>query len=220
MGEQEFRIFDVGAPQLDDIINRTFPAASIRLDGAALDQARPYILLVQHPVMAEVAAAGRHMRAGIEACLSTGLPVVWIYPNSDLGYTDITKVIAEFAGRPNLISVRNLDRDEFLSLLANAAVLVGNSSSGILEAPSFHTPVVNIGNRQRGRQQAGNILNCGYGRDDIAGAVRRALSDAAFRAACAAAVNPYGDGKSGRRICELLRDIAIDAALLDKQTTY
>ena len=220
MGEQDFRIFTVGAPQLDDIVDRTFDASSVRLDGTAFDVTRPYILLVQHPVMAERDEAAQHMKACISACLAAGLPVVWIYPNSDFGYTRITAVIEEFRGTANLFAVRNLNRDDFLTLLARAAVLVGNSSSGMLEAPSFRVPVVNLGTRQRGRPQASNILNCGYSEAEIAAAIRTALSDPAFKEACAAAVNPYGDGRSGRRICEVLRDIILDTALLDKQTTY
>ena len=220
MGEQEFRIFDVGAPQLDDIVDRSFAATSIDLDGVAFDLTRPYILLIQHPVMAEREDAAEQMRASVKACLGTGLPVVWIYPNSDLGYTRITQVIDEVQGAPGLVLARNLDRDDFLAVLAGAAALVGNSSSGILEAPSFRVPVVNIGTRQRGRPKAANIVNCGNAEAEIAACLQTALSDPAFEAACATAVNPYGDGGSGARICDILQTIPLDQALLDKQTTY
>ena len=219
-GEQEFRIFNVGAPQLDDIEGRSFRADSVNLDGVRFDLSHPYILLVQHPVMAEREQSADHMRATLAACLASGLPIVWIYPNADLGYTQITRVIEESRDNRQITTAPNLDRDEFLTLLANAAVLVGNSSSGILEAPSFRIPVINIGNRQRGRPQASNILNCGYDEAEIAATIDRALNDHACRAACAKAVNPYGDGRSGRRICEILESIPLDSALLDKQTTY
>jgi GDP/UDP-N,N'-diacetylbacillosamine 2-epimerase (hydrolysing) len=80
--------------------------------------------------------------------------------------------------------------------------------------------VVNIGNRQRGRPQALNIVNASHDPADIERAIRFVLSDAKFRDACGRAVNPFGDGKSAERIVGILRDIRIDEALLDKQTTY
>ena len=220
MGEQPFRVHNVGAPQLDDIVNRDFEVDRVTVDKWEIDLTRPYILLVQHPVMIEREDAGTQMRATIEAALETGLPVVWIYPNSDLGYRGILEVIETYRERPEVTIFDNADRDIFLTLLANAAVLVGNSSSGILEAPSFRVPVVNIGNRQRGRPQAHNILNCPQDRTEIARAIRRALEDEVFRARCRAAVNPYGDGRSSARICAILRDTPLDRALLDKECDY
>jgi len=220
LGEQEFRIFDTGAPQLDDMVGRRFEARSMTLDGAGFDLRQPYIVLLQHSVMAECAEAGCQMEATVRACLATGLPVVWIYPNSDLGFRDILSVIERERGSGRIVTAPNLDREQYLTLLANCACLVGNSSSGILEAPTFCIPVVNIGNRQRGRPQAANILNCGYDTAEIERAIRKSQSDPAFREACAKAVNPFGDGKSSARIVGILRDIAIDEALLDKQTLY
>ncbi len=219
LGEQDFRIFNVGAPQLDDM-DRPFPPRRLAVEGGEIDLAAPYVLLVQHPVMAERDEAARQMEASIEACLETGLPVVWIYPNSDLGYRDIVALIARYRAHPRVRAVANLERDDYLALLKNARALVGNSSSGILEAPSFKVPVVNVGNRQRGRPQASNILNCPPEREAIAATLEKALHDPDFRAACARAVNPYGDGRSGPRICRILSEIALDRRLMDKETTF
>jgi UDP-N-acetylglucosamine 2-epimerase (non-hydrolysing)/GDP/UDP-N,N'-diacetylbacillosamine 2-epimerase (hydrolysing) len=219
LGEQEFRIHTTGAPQLDDI-NRDFSATAVEVDGRRIDLGRPYLLLVQHPVMAEREEAGAQMKATLDACLDSGLPVIWIYPNSDLGYGEIVRIIEEYKAHPGITAVANLDRDIYFRLLANAAALVGNSSSGILEAPSFRVPVVNIGNRQRGRPQASNILNCETDGAAVRAAIAKALDDPAFRDACARAVNPYGDGRSGARICAILRDLTIDRRLMDKETTF
>lgn len=220
MGEQDFRIFNVGAPQLDDIVSRDFRAQTVMTNGEALDISKPFLLLIQHPVLAEVEAAYTQMVATVEACLSIGLPTIWIYPNSDLGYRQILKVVEEHADVRQLKMFQNVERDIYLTLLANCAALVGNSSSGILEAPTFKVPVINIGNRQRGRPQASNILNCGYEREAIVATINRALHDPEFSAACARAVNPFGDGHSSERICQILRDVPLDARLLDKQCTY
>jgi UDP-hydrolysing UDP-N-acetyl-D-glucosamine 2-epimerase len=220
MGEQEFRIFDTGAPQLDDMVGRCFKKVDVTLDGATFDLRQPYIVLLQHPVMAERHEAGRQIEASLRACLATGMRVVWIYPNSDLGFREILSVIEREQGSSRIRAVANMDRDSYLALLANCACLVGNSSSGILEAPTFRIPVVNIGSRQRGRPQAANILNCGYDAAEIERTIRTSQTDTAFRMACADAVNPFGDGKSSGRIVDILREIPIDDALLDKQTVY
>jgi GDP/UDP-N,N'-diacetylbacillosamine 2-epimerase (hydrolysing) len=220
MGEQEFRIFNVGAPQLDNIVDTDFRRQAIELNGQRLDLAQPYILMVQHSVMAEMEEAGQQVAATLEACAGSGLPTYIIYPNSDLGYKQIISRIEERATGAAFTVLENVEREAYLNLLANCAVLVGNSSSGILEAPSFRVPVINIGNRQRGRPQAENILNCGYDADSIAATIRTVLGDPEFRHRCAAAVNPFGDGRSSRRICETLREIPLDRRLLDKECTY
>jgi GDP/UDP-N,N'-diacetylbacillosamine 2-epimerase (hydrolysing) len=219
LGEQEFRIHNTGAPQLDDL-NRDFRRASLKLAGRTVDLIKPYILLMQHPVMVEKEEAATQAAVSLDACLATGLPVVWIYPNTDLGYGDIVALIENYRNHPQVTTLENLERDTFLILLANCAALVGNSSAGILEAPSFKVPVVNIGTRQRGRPQASNILNCEPTAAAVASAIHQALNDAAFRVKAALASNPYGDGHSSQRICQILRDVPLDRLLMDKETTF
>lgn len=219
LGEQEFRIFNVGAPQLDDM-TRDFSATSITHDDVEYSLEEPYILLLQHPVMAEKDDVQRQMQESVEACLSSDLRLIWIYPNSDLGYRDIISVIDDYRDHRRVTLFNNLNRDKFLTLLYNAEALVGNSSSGVLEAPSFRVPVVNIGNRQRGRPQASNILNCEHDRGAIVRTLNTALKDDEFRRRRTEAVNPYGDGQSSPRICKVLGTIPIDHRLMDKETTF
>lgn len=220
LGEQEFRIFNVGAPQLDDIVDRDHRRSSLEIDGVVHDLETPFLLVVQHPIMAEREEGAQQMAATMNACMATGLKIFWIYPNSDLGYRAILAAGESWNSDRNVTVVQNLPRDDFFSLLAGCSVLVGNSSSGILEAPSFGVPVINIGTRQRGRPQAENIINCDYTVDGIREALDRALDDPAFIEQARNAVNPYGDGNSGERICTILSEITLDRALLDKQTVY
>jgi GDP/UDP-N,N'-diacetylbacillosamine 2-epimerase (hydrolysing) len=220
LGEQEFRIFDTGAPQLDDMVGRSFKQDRITLDGKEFDLTEPYVVLIQHPVMHEHDRIVEQIESTLRACFATGLGIVWIYPNSDLGFRDILAIIERQHNHDRIVAVPNLDREDYLTVLANCACLVGNSSSGLLEAPTFRIPVVNIGNRQRGRPQALNIVNASHDPADIERAIRFVLADAKFRDASTRAVNPFGDGKSAGRIVGILRDIRIDDALLDKQTTY
>lgn len=220
MGEQEFRIFNVGAPQLDNIVGKEYRRRSVQIGDRELDLSQPYLLVVQHSVMAEKEEAGHQVSATLDACASTGLPVYIIYPNSDLGYTQIVNRLGALSNNDRFVILENVEREAYLALLANCAALVGNSSSGILEAPSFPVPVVNIGNRQRGRPQAANILNCSYDAGEIEKVIQIALHDQAFQQRCAQAINPYGDGRSSQRICEILRDVLLDQTLIDKECTH
>jgi GDP/UDP-N,N'-diacetylbacillosamine 2-epimerase (hydrolysing) len=190
LGEQEFRVFDTGAPQLDDMVGRSFKQDRITLDGKDFDLTEPYVVLIQHPVMHQHDRIVEQIEATLHACFATGLGIVWIYPNSDFGFRDILAIIERQRSHDRIVAVPNLDREDYLAILANAACLVGNSSSGLLEAA------------------------------DIERAIRFVLTDAKFRDACSRAVNPFGDGQSAERIVGILRDIRIDEALLDKQTTY
>ena len=219
LGEQEFRIFNTGAPQLDDI-DRNFQDSSVIIEGSLFDLRKSYLLLLMHPVMVEREETSNQIEAAIESCLETKLNVIWIAPNSDLGHKDILKLISKYENYPNIKTVKNLERDIFLKLLYNCKALVGNSSSGILEAPSFKVPVINIGSRQRGRPQADNIVNCDNKKVSIKNSLKKVLNDYEFLDLCKKAINPYGDGKSSERICKILSEINLDKKLLDKQIMY
>jgi len=219
MGEQEFRIYNVGAPQLDNIVGNNYKEDQVKINGNKINLSTPYILVVQHSVLVEAEFAKYQISTTLKACSNFNIPIIVIYPNSDHGYSDIINQIDKYKSRSNIIGLSNVDRDIYLKLLSNCSVLVGNSSSGILEAPSFKVPVVNIGNRQRGRQQAENIINCEFSNDSIIESIKTALSDE-FSAVLSRAVNPYGDGKSSDRICKILSDINLDRKILDKECTY
>ncbi len=219
MGEQEFRIYNVGAPQLDNIVDANYSKKSLIIGSQTFDLSEPYILLVQHPVMAELGQAGEQVTMTLEACKKSGMRTFIIYPNSDQGYKKILETIKK-ARSSDVIVLSNVERESYLQLLANCSALVGNSSSGILEAPSFRIPVINVGNRQRGRPQADNILNVGYDQEEIAAMISFALNDPDYQRKVFGAVNPYGDGKSSLRICNILSEVKLDQALIDKDCTY
>jgi UDP-N-acetylglucosamine 2-epimerase (non-hydrolysing)/GDP/UDP-N,N'-diacetylbacillosamine 2-epimerase (hydrolysing) len=101
-----------------------------------------------------------------------------------------------------------------------ASVMVGNSSSGIIEAASFKLPVINVGTRQQGRQRACNVIDAENDKKEIVAAIKKALHDKKFRLALSKCKNPYGDGKTAQRIAKLLAEIKIDKELLQKRITY
>ena len=128
--------------------------------------------------------------------------------------------IITFPELPSVQIHQNIDRRAFAGLLDAASAIIGNSSCGILEAPSFNLPAINIGNRQRGRMQACNVINCGHDRKAICGAVETALHGSDFRAALEHCENPYGDGRSSERIVKILEEVELGRRLLDKVITY
>ncbi len=142
-----------------------------------------------------------------------------IGPNNDPGHSGIRKAITEFLGggrfRKRWRYVDNLAREDFLRALFSADILVGNSSCGIVEANTLGTAVVNIGARQAGRQRNGRaVFDSGYDREDIKGAVSKALSRSESGNICGS--RAFGDGQTGLRIAEILSGLPKSESLISK----
>lgn len=217
-GEEDFRIFNVGAPQLDDFLAGEFSTAEEISAKYSLDMTKPFILLVQHPVTEEFQKAGEQIEETLSAICEIGVQTIVIFPNSDAGSASILRAINK-SRNPFIRVFRSLLRKDYGGLMAMASALVGNSSSGILEAPSFALPTVNIGRRQLGRLQGINVINCNYQRKEIEIAIRKALSSE-FKESLRGMANPYGDGRASESIVQILRTIPIDERLLCKRLTY
>jgi len=215
-GEAACRVFEVGEPALD-VITRIqplpWPALAAEL---GLDPQQPFILATLHPVTTEAHRSGAQIHALLTALQRTGLQTVFSYPNTDAGHEAIVAALQAWQPRDWLHVVAHLGSHKYLSLMRRAAVLVGNSSSGILEAPSFRVPAVNIGTRQHGRTRACNVIDAGYDIESIGDAIARALNDPTFRAALAACVNPYGDGRCAERTVRILERLQLDEGFTAK----
>ncbi|MFC2006419.1 UDP-N-acetylglucosamine 2-epimerase [Chloroflexota bacterium] len=220
MGEDEWRIYTFGSPALDTILNKPLLPAKVLAEKLGLDLSQPPILLVQHSVTTEVDEAPKQMRETLEAVMEVGYPTVLIYPNSDAGGRRVIEVIKEYEKYPFIKTFKSLPRDEYLTLMKIASVMIGNSSSGIIDAPSFSLPVVNIGIRQEGRERGRNIIDVGHNRQEIVTAIKRASTDKEFLDEVKKCENPYGDGKAGPRIAEILCKIELTPKLLQKGMTY
>ncbi|MBI4182467.1 MAG: UDP-N-acetylglucosamine 2-epimerase (hydrolyzing) [Proteobacteria bacterium] len=211
MGEAEERVFNVGALGLDALAH-TRPMSLAEIGeriGLALSE--PPILATLHPVTREAGRSGEYAEAFLAALAGTGLPVVLTYPGADVGAQAIVDRIEGFAAaNARAAAVKNLGHQGYAGLMAAARAMVGNSSSGIIEAASFRLPVVDIGPRQKGRMAPANVIRCGHARAEIAAALGRALSPE-FRASLASLVNPYGDGRAAPRIVEALRAFPLGA---------
>lgn len=220
LGEREERIFVVGAPGLDYIKNTNFISRSDMNERFALNDGRVF-LMTQHPVTTERDRVEWQIRETMEAVVSFGEQTIISYPNSDNGGREIIKVIEEYRAKyPFLKVFKNLSQVEYLSLLNIADVMIGNSSSGIIEAASFKMPVVNIGTRQNGRLRASNVIDVDYGRRNVIKGIETAVYEKQFRNRLKECINPYGDGNAGKRIAKILGEIEINRELIQKRITY
>ena len=209
LGEEPWRIVVTGAPGLDRLAG-VEPLADARLaELLGGPPKEPFGVVVYHPPTVDRAEPGARARAVYEAAAGRLGSALALYPGADPGAEAVVAELeAAVARHPHLAAVRNLG-DEYLPALAAASVLVGNSSSGIIEAASLGLPVVDVGERQRGRLRPRNVLHVGEGRAEIESGLDQAL-DPAFRASLDGLVNPYGDGSASERIVRALLDAPLD----------
>jgi len=220
MGEDPERVYIVGAPGLDTILKGKLISPAKIASKYKLDLSKPILMVIQHPVTTDVKNAPRQMKKTMEAIKETGFQTIVIYPNADAGGRKMIKVIEEYREYPFIQAYKSLPHVEYLSLMKAVTAMIGNSSSGIIEAPSFRLPVINIGSRQEGRERAENVIDVNYDKKQIKQAIRKVIYDKNFIKRFKMCRNPYGDGKAGIRIASILSKIKIDKQLLQKKLTY
>ncbi|AEB75677.1 UDP-N-acetylglucosamine 2-epimerase [Clostridium botulinum] len=220
MGEKKENVYVVGAPGIDYIKNTKYLSREEVLGRFNLKDDKIFIL-TQHPVTTEKDMVVEQIEETLSAIVELGIQTIVSYPNSDNGGREIIKVIEKYREKYDFLKVfKNLSQVEYLSLLNTADIMIGNSSSGIIEAPSFKLPVINIGTRQQGRLRACNIIDVGYNRKEILNAIDKVLYNEQFREELKKCENPYGDGYSGERIADILSKIEINQQLIQKRITY
>ncbi|MBC8578965.1 MAG: UDP-N-acetylglucosamine 2-epimerase [Clostridiales bacterium] len=220
LGEIEDYVFNVGSPGLDAILNREYSTRSELFNKFNLDTSKKLIIVAQHPVTTQKEQAEDQMQQTMEAIKELGEQTLLIYPNADAGGREMISVIQQYENLDFLTTYRNINFEDYLNLLKYADVMVGNSSSGIMEAPSYYLPVINLGTRQDGREQSNNILNVNHDKNLIKQAIETCLYDETFIQQVNECVNPYGDGKTGKRIANILADIEINNKLIQKKIVY
>ena len=215
MGEEPWRAHVVGSPSLDHITKGALlgrEEVERRLN-ISLNQST--LAIIYHPVTLcrDTLCEADEMFAAL-----ADLPqkLLFIGPNADAGSRELLQRITAFAERkPNIRFIPTIDHRTYLSLLPFLSLLIGNSSSGIMEAASFKLPVVNVGLRQKGRERAGNVLDCPPDRNQIGNALCAALSER-FRNSLSNLVNPYGDGHAAEKIARVLTTVSLGESLLMK----
>ena len=217
MGEEDWRITVSGAPGLDaahaaDVLERDEieQRFDVSFDG------QPSIVTF-HPVTREPDALHAQLTALEAALVALDHPLIMTGSNVDTGGSECSAMLQRVAEkRSDAYYVESFGSAGYMGALRHVGAMIGNSSSGITEGAAFSLPVVNIGNRQDGRERAANVIDCAPETDAILQAVHRARSDA-FRQSFAGMPNPFGDGHAAPRIAARLADTPIDARLLAKR---
>lgn len=223
MGEQKDRIFEVGGTSMDVIrkldLEDLAPVRHYQRGfgmGPLIDLVpRQYLVVIQHPVTTEYEDNLNNANKLIEAIEVLNKPTVWVMPNMDAGSDGVNKAIRQFREnrQPDFVHFfKSLPIELFAPLLANAAVMVGNSSSGIRESAFLGTPSVNIGTRQHGRERGANVIDVPFDATQIENAIHAQIEHGRY-----APDHLYGDGFAARKIIEVLGSIDID---IQKTITY
>jgi UDP-N-acetylglucosamine 2-epimerase (non-hydrolysing)/GDP/UDP-N,N'-diacetylbacillosamine 2-epimerase (hydrolysing) len=217
MGEESERVIVSGAPIVDSILAEPL-LSKAELETALGVSTEDALLITYHPVTLQPERTAEGIAMLLDALAAfADRPLIFTYPNADANNAVIVERLRSFTlCRPNARLFVNLGRKKYLSLQRYAAAMVGNSSSGIIEAASFRLPVVNIGDRQMGRLRTPNIIDVPEEREVISQAVQRALSPE-FRASIARMESPYGNGDASQKILHTLKSVALDQRLLTKK---
>lgn len=217
LGEEPWRVTVSGAPALDNLAElKVLDCAELSaLVGMSLED-RP-LLVTMHPVTLQFEDAGTQITQLLTALEDVEQPIVITRPNADTNHSEMLRQIELFAQtHRNVRLVANLGTRAYFSLMKIAAAMVGNSSSGIIEAASFQLPVVNIGLRQQGRPRSGNVLDVDCRSDQIRAAIQKATSSE-FHTHVQSCANIYGDGHASTRIVDILKTQPLDSRLLIKR---
>jgi len=218
LGEEPWRVVVSGALSLDnlndmDLLNRKELSNKFNINLSD----DPFLMVTHHPVTLEYENSQMQFAELLATLDECGLPVIFTMPNADTGGRGIHDMIKEYIkSHRSAQMVDNFGTQGYFSMMAEAAAMVGNSSSGIIEAASLHLPVVNIGARQEGRIRGANIIDVEYDRGQMLAGLHKALSSQ-FQDQMAELDNPYGDGTATEKIVSVLKKIELDDRLLMKR---
>lgn len=201
-GEDRSRIFFTGAPQLDDIN----PDKS--------QKKSDYYIVIFHPILNEQKYLNKHLNNLIAAINKTNINVIWIYPNNDVGYKRILNLLKK--KNKNIKLVSNFERTDFIKILKKSKGMIGNSSAGIIEASMLKIPVLNIGNRQNGRPQSKNIVNCKPNLKSIVEKINFIKDNKSFLKSLENVKNPFFIKGSSKKVTKILMNLEKGNKLLKK----
>jgi UDP-hydrolysing UDP-N-acetyl-D-glucosamine 2-epimerase len=218
LGEQPRRVILSGAPSLDNLHSLELLSCHELEEEFHLELSdQPFLLVTYHPVtlaLEQQESQVNELMAALDQC---GLPVIFTMPNADPGHKEIQAAIKNYlAKHPSAQLVANLGTQGYFSMMKLAIAMVGNSSSGIIEAASFKLPVVNIGDRQAGRVRSPNVIDVKPNREHIFQGLQKAI-DKKFRESLKAVKNPYGTGEASKIIVDSLKQVKITNELLVKR---
>lgn len=221
LGENPDRVFSVGAIGIENIVNEKLMSKSELEKSINYKLDKPYALVTFHPVTLEGNEYRKQVKELLDVCeLYKDMKFIFTKANADASGRTINQMIDDFVERNNhVVAFNSLGMLRYLSALKYSTMVIGNSSSGLLEAPSFGIPTINIGDRQKGRLQADSVINCKPNKDDIERAIKIALSKE-FKEEVKNTINPYGDGNTSEKIVEIIKDFILNNKINLKKKFY
>jgi len=215
IGADPSKTYIVGAPDLEAIRRKDFSTPQELAQKLGIRVCRPLLLLSYHPVTEEVEEVEDKVETVCESIVdfcenimgSEKPQVVITYPNADAGGRRIIKGLKKYSRFPFVQIYHHIPYRLYLGLMNLARVMIGNSSAGLIEAASFGLPVVNIGTRQVGRERAENVIDVKCNKEEIVGAIEKAMFDKNFIRKANFCTNPYGDGNTSQRVIRIMEDI-------------
>jgi len=218
LGEEEWRVHRAGAPSIDHLRRNTLYTRGQLEERLQIDLRQPAAVVAYHPVTI-ARETTREADELFAALLELPEQILFCYPNADAGSRELIERTQQFVQqKPGARVFVNLPALAYWSLLKNVDLMIGNSSSGIMETPSFALPTVNVGMRQQGRERARNLLDAAPTRADILDKVAIARTPQ-FRQSLVGMQNPYGDGHASEKIVSVLNSVPLGEALLVKKNS-
>ncbi|MBY0471640.1 UDP-N-acetylglucosamine 2-epimerase (hydrolyzing) [bacterium] len=218
LGEDPKHVFNFGAPGLDNIAQMKLLERKEFESSIEFELGKKNFLVTYHPVTLNKASASEPMHE-LLAALDTfaDARIIFTKPNSDTDGKIIADLIDDYVkkSKGRAIAHTSLGQLRYLSAIRHSDVVIGNSSSGLIEAPALKKPTVNIGDRQRGRLVASSVVSCGETKAEIVQAIEQSLSPS-FQSKLAKVDSPYGSGNASRRIKEQLKSVSLDGVLMKK----
>lgn len=215
LGEEPDRVFNVGSTGIDNVLNMSLLSKNELSKAIDFDLEKPYFLITFHPVTLSVISSEAQFIILLEVLEKhSDYNMIFTYPNADAEGQKIINILEKFKNNKtkNIKVVPNLGTLRYLSAIKYAKVVIGNSSSGIIEVPSFKVPTINIGIRQKGRIKAETVIDCENTADAIEMAIEKAISPS-FQSFCQTVENIYGDGHATDKIMNVINNINFDKAI-------
>jgi GDP/UDP-N,N'-diacetylbacillosamine 2-epimerase (hydrolysing) len=218
MGEEPWRVHAAGSPRLDFTTRMKYKSKEELGEKLGIDFSGKTALVIFHPSTLENKSAEEQTDELIKALASVDCYKIIFYPNIDVNSDVIISKLEDFCKeRHDAKLFLPLEMEDYLSLLNSVDILIGNSSAGIVEAPSFRLPVVNVGNRQKGRDCMSNVIHAGNDSMEIAEAISKGLNDKDFIASLSEMKNIYGDGRASEKIADIISSVDFKKFTISKK---
>ena len=221
LGEDPSRVFSVGAIGIENILKEELLNKQELEKSINFTLEKQYAVITFHPVTLEGNNSSEQFEALLSACKNhKDMKFIFTKANADANGRVINQLIDRFVEEnDNAAAFTSLGMHRYLSSLKYCTMVIGNSSSGLLEAPSFGVPTINIGDRQKGRLQASSVINCEPTKDEIDKAITLALSEE-FKESAHNTINPYGDGNTSGKIVDVIKDFLLNDKIDLKKKFY